>query len=108
VSTSRVVIVIVILALVAAGVVGFVSRAPASLRNAEPGPDAADPARGAAFSDELIARGDAFRKPAYLSFALGMLLQLATLLLLARGPMRGLIDALERVPGGRAVRTMLG
>jgi len=107
VSTSRVVIVIVILALVAAGVVGFVSRAPASLRNAEPGPDAADPARGAAFSDELIARGDAFRKPAYLSFALGMLLQLATLLLLARGPMGGLIDALERVPGGWAVRTML-
>ena len=106
-STARAVILIVILSLASAGVVAWFSRAPASLRAAEPGPSATDPGRGAEFSEEQVARGNAFRKPGYLSFALGAVLQLAVLLVLARGPMGRAVDALERVPGGWPVRALL-
>ena len=106
-NTARAVILIVVLALAGAGVVAWFSRSPASLRAAEPGPSATDPARGAEFTEEQIARGNAYRKPGYLSFAVGALLQLAVLLVLARGPMSRLVNGLERVPGGWPVRAFL-
>ncbi|MGH2751775.1 MAG: M48 family metallopeptidase [Actinomycetota bacterium] len=104
-STSRAVILIVVLALVSAGIVALLSRTPASLRDSEAGPT--DPSLGAEFSEQQVARGDAFRKPGYASFVVGALLQLAVLLLLARGPGGRVIDALERVPGGWPVRAAL-
>jgi STE24 endopeptidase len=107
VNIARAVILIVVLALAGAGVVAWFSRSPASLRAAEPGPSATDPVRGAEFTEEQIARGNAYRKPGYLSFAVGALLQLAVLLVLARGPMSRLVDGLERVPGGWPVRAFL-
>jgi STE24 endopeptidase len=107
VNTARAVVLIVVLSLASAGVVAWFSRAPASLRAAEPDPAATDPALGADFTEEQIARGDAFRKPGYLSFAVGALLQLGVLLLLARGPMASLVNALRRVPGGWPVRALL-
>jgi len=107
VNTARAVVLIVVLALASAGLVAWFSRAPASLRAAEPGPEATDPALGAEFTEEQIARGDAFRSPSYLSFAVGAVLQLTVLLVIARGPMRRLVEALDRVPGGWPVRALL-
>ncbi|MGH2775444.1 MAG: M48 family metallopeptidase [Actinomycetota bacterium] len=106
-STARALILIVVLSLAGAGLVAWFSRAPASLRTAEPGPSATDPALGAEFSQEQVARGSAYRRPGYLSFALGAVLQLTVLLVLASGPMRRLVDALERVPGGWPVHALL-
>ena len=106
-NSARAIVLIVVLSLATAGVVAWLSRAPASLRDAEADPAATDPARGAEFTEVQIARGDAFRKPGYLSFALGTLLQLAVLLLLARGPMESLVNTLRRVPGGWPVHALL-
>jgi STE24 endopeptidase len=73
----------------------------------EPGPAATDPSRGAEFTEEQIARGDAFRRPGYLSFVVGAVLQLTVLLVVARGLIGPLVDALDRVPGGWPVRAVL-
>ena len=99
-STSRAVILILILTLVGTGIVAFASRTPASLRGAEPSKGATDPTLGAAFSEDQVARGEALRRPGYLSLAVTSVLQLATLLILARGPMGKLVAGFERVPGG--------
>jgi STE24 endopeptidase len=107
VNTARAAVLIVVLALASAGVVAWLSRAPASLRAAEPGPGATDPALGAEFTQEQIDRGRAFRTPGYVSVAVGAVLQLTVLLVVARGPMGRLADALERVPGGWPVRALL-
>ena len=107
-SAARAVTLIAVLALGVAGIVALASRAPAALRGAEPPPGATDPARGADFDATAIARGEALRRPGYLSFALGAGLQLATLLILARGPMAGIVDRLERAPGGWPLRAVAG
>ncbi|MGH2699475.1 MAG: M48 family metallopeptidase, partial [Actinomycetota bacterium] len=104
---ARAVILILALCLLSAGLVALVSRAPASLRSAEEGPNATDPSLGAEFTDLQVDRGAAYRRPGYLSVVVGVLLQLVVLLLLARGPMGRLVDALERVPGGWPVRSLL-
>ena len=106
-STARAVILICVLTLVGTGIVAWASRAPASLRDAETPPGATDPSLGARFGDEQVARGEALRRPGYLSFAVTTALQLATLLILARGPMGKLLGALERLPGGWPVRALL-
>lgn len=100
-------ILICVLTLVGAGIVAWASRAPASLRDAETPPNAIDPSLGARFSDEQVARGEALRSPGYLSFAVTTVLQLATLLILARGPMGKLLGMIERLPGGWPVRALL-
>jgi STE24 endopeptidase len=100
-------ILICVLTLVGTGIVAWASRAPASLRDAETPPGATDPSLGARFSDEQVARGEALRRPGYLSFAVTTVLQLATLLILARGPMGKLLGVLERLPGGWPVRALL-
>jgi STE24 endopeptidase len=87
-------------ALAGAAILALVSRAPAELRNARPGPDATDPANGAAFTDRQVARHGAYRRGAYAALLLGAGLQVTALVVLARGPLRGLVDALERMPGG--------
>ncbi|MGH2790077.1 MAG: M48 family metallopeptidase [Actinomycetota bacterium] len=106
-STSRAALLICVLTLVGTGVVAWASRAPASLRGAEEPAGATDPALGARFSDEQVARGEALRRPGYLSFAVTTVLQLATLLILARGPMGRLLGVLDRIPGGWPVRALL-
>jgi STE24 endopeptidase len=100
-------ILICVLTLVGTGIVAWASRAPASLRDAETPPGATDPSLGARFSEEQVARGEALRRPGYLSFAVMTVLQLATLLILARGPMGKLLAVLERLPGGWPVRALL-
>jgi STE24 endopeptidase len=72
------------------------SRAPARVRAAEPGPGALDPELGNRFSDEQIARSGAYRRGAYAGWAIGLVLQVATLIVLARGPVASAASALER------------
>ncbi len=90
-----------------AALVGLVSRTPASVRSAEAPDDSRDPALGADFSDEQIARHGAYRGPAYLGFFLSIVVEIALLVVLARGPWARLVDALERVPGGWPVRALV-
>lgn len=91
---------ILVLSLAAAGLVALVSRAPVELRRAGPPADAADPSLGASFTDRQVARHDAFRRGGYAGFAASVVLEIAVLLLLARGPLRGVLGWAERLPGG--------
>ena len=98
-SVGRAVVVILLLAGVAAGILALVSRAPAEMRLAEPSPGSRDPALGARFTPQQIARHGAYRGPAYLSIGLSIALQGAVLVILARGPFSRLVDLLEGSPG---------
>lgn len=99
-TVSRAILVLVVLAVASAGLFAFDSRAPEAVREADPGPDAADPSNGASFADEDVARHGAYRGPAYLSIALSLLLQVATLVVLARTLVPALFDRIENLPGG--------
>lgn len=103
-SALKAVVILSLLAAAAASLVAVVSRAPASVRFDRPGPAATDPALGARFTDEEVARAGAYRGPSYLAFALGIALQLAALVVVARGPLARLIDRFEGVRGGWPVR----
>jgi STE24 endopeptidase len=94
-------------ALLAAVVVALVSRAPAEVRAAKPGPEANDPGLGAGFTDEQIARHGAYRRAAYVSLALSTLVELLTLFLFARALMPSFVRAIERVPGGWPTKAVL-
>lgn len=106
-SAARAVTVIAALALLAAGLVGLVSRAPASIRSEVPGRAATHPSRGARFTDQQVERAAAYRGPAYLAFVLGTLLQVAALLVLSRGPFARFVDWIGRIPGGWPARTVV-
>jgi STE24 endopeptidase len=103
VSTARAVILVALVALSGAAIVGLVSRTPASVRNAKPEPEAADADLGASFTDAQIARHGAYRLPSYVAFAAGLLIELATLFALARGPFGRFVDRVQQLPGGRLV-----
>ncbi|MDQ4064666.1 MAG: M48 family metallopeptidase [Actinomycetota bacterium] len=93
-------VVVALLSLAAAGIVGFVSRAPAELRTARPNvPERIETAQAdpdQPFRDVDVARHGAYRGPIYLSLALGFVVQIALLLALARGPFH---DFVSRVAG---------
>lgn len=106
-STVRALAIVIALAFLAAGIVAFVSRTPASVRSVEPpGRAATDPSLGARFTDQQIERAGAFRGPSYLAFVLGALLQIAALLLLSKGLFARFVDAGEGIPGGWPVRAV--
>lgn len=100
-------VIVILMAGAAAGLLALASRAPEAVRADGPSTNATDPSLGARFTPGQVARAAAFRGPSYLAFALGVALQVATLLLLARGPGPRFVDALERVPGGWPARTAL-
>lgn len=101
--------VLVVLLVCAAGavVVGIVSRTPAEVRGDRPGRDATDPALGATFTDEQVARHGAYRGPAYLSFVIGAIVPLLLLVVLARGPFAGFVGRVEALRGGWLVHALL-
>ena len=105
--TVKALSIIAALALLSAGIVAVVSRAPASIRSDKPGSGATDPSLGSSFTDEQVQRAAAFRGPSYLAFVLSTVVQIAALLLLLRGPFARLVTAAERIPGGWPVRTVL-
>ncbi len=95
----RSVLVIVVMSVVAALALALVSRAPAELRNAEPDPGATDPALEDRFSDEQVERHDAYRRAGYATFIIATILEIAVLVVLARGPVARFVDRLS-LPGG--------
>ena len=84
--------------LLSVGVLGWVSRAPALVRQRVASAEAFDPAHGAEFSDAEIARHGAYRGPGYLYLLLSNVLTVIVLLLFARGPLARLIDLPAHVP----------
>jgi STE24 endopeptidase len=107
VSVARAIAIVVLAGLVAAAVLAVVSRAPAEVREARPSPDAADPARGATFTEEDIARHDAYRGPSYLSFGLSSAVGIVVLVVLAVALFPALYDATRGLPGGWPVQALV-
>lgn len=104
--TARVVLVIALLAIAAAGTVAVVSRTPASIR-AEAREGSTDPDLGASFTDAEIASHGAYRGPSYLAYFLSFGLNLVVLILLARGPLAAAIERTESWPGGWITRALV-
>jgi STE24 endopeptidase len=99
-SWARAGVILAVLGLAAAAVLALVSRTPGELRGARPPPDATEPARGAGFSDTQIARHGAYQKARYGGLLLTLVVYIATLVVLSRGPLGHLVDLFQRVPGG--------
>ncbi len=106
-NAGRILVALIVLALGSAGVVAFVSRTPASIRQAKPPVAATQADRGASFTPAEIARVGDYQGPGYLSTALSLVISILALIWLARGPVRWMVDHLEHVPGGWPVRTLL-
>lgn len=106
-SFSRAVAIILLLAVASAGVLAIASRAPARIRLDEPPRDATDPSRAASFTEEQIARHGRYRAPSYLAIALGLVVEVGVLVVLARGPLAAVADRVDRLPGGWPVAAML-
>jgi len=107
VTTVRAILVLVAVATVSAGLLAVQSRAPESVREADPGADATDPSNGAEFTPDQIARHGAYRAPAYLSIALSVIVQIVTLVVLARVLVPRLIGWLGETPGGWLTKMLL-
>lgn len=95
-SWARAAVILIAVGIGAAIVLAMVSRAPAQLRAAQPGPEARDPTLGADFTEEQIARHGAYRRGAYSGFGLGLVVQVVALIVLARGPVASAAAALDR------------
>ncbi|MGH2748870.1 MAG: M48 family metallopeptidase [Actinomycetota bacterium] len=103
----RSLVVIGALGVLAAAALAVFSRAPASVRLAEATPEATDPSHGASFTDDQIARHGRYRAPSYLSLALSITVEIAVLLLLARGPVVRAFNATREVPGRWVVQAVI-
>lgn len=99
-TVSRAVLLLVVLAIASAGLLAVASRTSATVREADAGTDAADPAAGAAFEDDDIARHGAYRGPAYLSVLLSTVLQVVALVVLARVLVPRALERVGDWPGG--------
>ncbi|MDQ4095339.1 MAG: M48 family metallopeptidase [Actinomycetota bacterium] len=103
-SIPRALVVVLLVATAAAVLVGWSSRAPAEVREADPGRAATDPSLGDDFTDAQIERHGIYRRSTYLGFLAAFLVEVVALVLLARGPLAGVIDAVEGWRGGLALR----
>lgn len=106
-SIARAALVIAALSLLSAGVLALVSRAPESVRTAEPGPGATNPAHGDHFTDAEVERAGAYNGPAYLSFFLQSALSIVVLVVLARGPIARFVDRIATWPGGWVTQALV-
>ena len=106
-STARALLLIVFASVAAASFVAVASRAPAELRRDRAPADATDPSLEDSFTERQIERHDAYRRASYAGFAAGLLLEVALLLLLARGPLRAVLDRSATLPGGWVTRTLI-
>ncbi|MDQ3915811.1 MAG: M48 family metallopeptidase [Actinomycetota bacterium] len=104
---ARALLLIATLSVAGAGLVGLVSRTPAEVRERPPAGDATDPDLGATFTDDQVERHGAYRRPGYVSYVVGLVLQVVTLAVLARGPWGRLVAALETRIGPWPVRAMV-
>lgn len=106
-TTPKALLIIGAVSLAAAALVAFVSRTPAEVRRAEAPVEARDPSLGARFTEEQIARHGAYRGPAYLGFALSLVVEVTLLLVLARGPWARLVGTVGRLPGGWVLHALV-
>jgi STE24 endopeptidase len=104
---ARALLSIALVSVAAAGLVGLVSRAPAEVRERPAEPDATDAALGSSFTDEQVSRHAAYRRPGYLSFGLGLVVQVVALVVLARGPWARLVDGLGDRVGAWPLRALV-
>jgi STE24 endopeptidase len=107
VTTARWIALLAALSILVAIVAALASRAPESVREAKPGEEALDPSLGARFTDAQIARDGMFRAPGYLSFVLVTILELVTLVALAKGVFASILDVIRKVPGGWWVHALI-
>jgi STE24 endopeptidase len=107
VDSVRALIVVVLVSVAGAVLVAIVSRTPASVRSDSPGREATDPSLGASFTDDQVARHGAYRRPSYLAFGVGILIEIVTLVVLARGPFGRAVERVQSFPGGRVVHAAL-
>jgi STE24 endopeptidase len=101
-SWARAALILLVLGAGAAGILALAARAPAELRAATPESGVFAAHLGAEFSDQQVARHGAYRRSSYVGLALGLIVQLGTLLVLARGPIGSLVERLAglKVPWG--------
>ena len=97
-------LVALIVAVIAAGLLALVSRTPASLR-ADAQEGSTDPSLGATFTDAEIARHGAYRGPGYLALLLTLVVEVVALLLIARAPLAGVV---EHLPQAWPLKAALG
>lgn len=105
-SVARFVLIVALLAGVVAGTLALVSRTTASVR-AEARQGSTDPSLEATFTDDQIASHGAYRGSSYLSYFLSLGLQVIVLVLLARGPLRRVMDRVEAWPGGWVTKALV-
>lgn len=103
----RALILIVVLSGAAAALAAVASRTPAEVREAKPDADATDPSFAATFTDEQIERHGAYRRGSYVGYAVAVFLELALLLVLARGPLGAVLARFEGVPGGWVTQAVI-
>ena len=106
-SLARALLIALIVSGASAALVALSSRAPAAVRHAEFDRSDTDPALGAEFTDQQIERHGIYRRAGYLGLALGLVLEIVVLVLLARGPVGRLVESLESWRGGLVVHAAL-
>lgn len=104
---ARALLVIATVSVGAAAVVGLASRAPAEVRARPDQTDATDASLGSSFTDEQVARHAAYRRPGYLAFGLGLVVEVVVLVALARGPWARLVEGLEDRVASWPLRALL-
>jgi STE24 endopeptidase len=104
---ARALLSIAVVSIAAAGLVGLVSRAPAEVRQRPVEPGATDVALGSSFTDAQISRHAAYRRPGYAAFALGLVVQVFVLVVLARGPWARLVESLDSHIGAWPLRALV-
>jgi STE24 endopeptidase len=102
---ARSALVIAAVSLAGAGLLALVARTPSGIRT-EVVRGSTDPELGSHFTDEEVSRHGAYREVSYASFVLFLVVEVVTLLILARGPMRRIAEAVERAPGGWIVAAL--
>ncbi|MQB01100.1 MAG: M48 family metalloprotease [Actinobacteria bacterium] len=107
-SFGRAAAVLICLSIACAVILAVVSRTPESIRRGEPREDATDPALGARFTDADVERHGRYRMPGYVAFALFTGLEIAMLIVFARGPFERVIARAESLPGGWFAAAAIG
>ena len=105
-SIARAFLVIALLAVASAGTLALVSRTPASIR-AEARSGSTDPGLGSSFTDDQVASHGHYRGPAYLAYLLTLVINISVLVVLARGPLRAVLEKSGSWPGGWITRTVV-
>jgi len=107
VNAARAALILVVLTAASAGLLAIASRAPLDVRRetSQKGQTAAS--LGDRFTEQQIARAGAYRGPGYLFLALSTALNIAALIVLARGPFERMVERVGAWPGGWMVHAAI-